>query len=326
MIKVIIKENKLIKEEYTFSDKHPIIRIIRDAIKSRMKPQIIVEIPLKDLFQYKETDHKKNVGASFFYYGNIQRQKFFKVPELQKYSDVDFQKNILTKKIPVTVNISKEPSSDPAKAQIKEFTDNSIELIVNFYVNALSKYKGKDKEIDDLIAHEITHFKQKIDPLINFYGQQIYNLKDINNIKIHSIKDVSLTGTGQKPDLSKVKPSTDVEEYSVDPKEFIPNFNQLTRILFIKLKDTQKDFKNKLDNVNIDSSKLAGEYINMLLRDERFRNEIAGDNDLLYSYLKMNFLAREKEFPKKLLKTLTDKIDNYRSVQFPDYKKRKGVV
>ena len=319
MIKVFIKENKLITEDYTFSDKHPIVRTIRDAIKSRMKPQIIVEIPLKDLFQYKETDHKKNIGASFFYYGNIQGQKFSKVPELQKYSDVDFQKNILTKKIPVTVNISKEPSADPAKAQIKEFTDNSIELIANFYVNALSKYK--DKDLDDLIAHEITHFKQKIDPLINFYAQQISKLKNINNVKVHSIKDVSLTGTGQKPDLSKVKPSTDVEEYSVDPKEFIPNFNQLTRTLFIKLKDTQKDFKIKLDNVNIDASKLAGEYINMLLRDQKFRNEIAGDNDLLYSYLKMNFLAREKEFPKKLLKTLIDKINNYRSVQFPDYKK-----
>jgi len=319
MIKIIIKENKLIKEDYTFSDKHPVISIIRNAIKKRISAQITVDVPLNDLVQYKESDAKKLLGIPFFYYGNIVSQKFSKVPELKDFSNIDFQKSVLNKQIPITVNFLKQTSQDPAFTQVKEFTDNSIELIVNFYINNLLKYK--DVELDSLIAHELTHFKQKIDPIAIAYGQQITVLKNINKLKILSVQDVKPTGVGQKPDLSKIKDPTEMDKYSVDPIEFIPNFNQLTRKLFINLKNIEKDFKSKLDNINIEASKLAGQYINLLMNDERFRDEISGDDELLYSYLKMNFLAREKEFPKKLLKTLTDKIDNYRIVQFPNYKK-----
>jgi len=333
MIKLIIKENKkklqnLLTEAYVFSVDNPLVSNIRNALEPTIKlskpTSFKVDIFLKDLIEYKDTSLSKKNGVPFFYYGNIIGQTFSLTPELKNYLDSNFQTEILNKKIPLEINfLLDSKSTDPAKALIEQNSDKTINLKINFYSSALRQHLKpyNTKNFDALIAHEITHFKQHIDPLVLKYGELAKKEKNYKKLKVLPLMNkgkvtVGLTGVGKKSDLKNVNISTPSEEYAVDQKEFLPNYDQLTKKLFIGLKDREKSnkFKNALSNINIDSSALAGQYVKKLAYDKYFLDEISGEDQLLYDYLRLNFLSREKEMPTKLIKTLTDKINNYRIV------------
>ena len=326
MIKVIIKENKLITEDYTYPDSDKSVDTIRNKLINSFKvnknSSFNINIPLINFIQDLDRNKYKKMGLPFFYYANVEGKKISDIKELNNYDSPDYQNAFRNKKIPVNVNLffDKSIGADPAETQIVTYTDDSIGLIINFYGRALKNFLNpySDKSFDMLIAHELTHFKQKIDAHVLNYGQAINKEKNFNKmINLPISKNgkpiAKPSGIGKKS--VKVDTKTPSEEYAATPEEYIPNYNQITRKLFINVKDNSEDFKNSLYDVSIHPSVLAGKYVNLFSDPEYVKS--VSDNRLLNDFLRINFLARPKEFPADLLKTLTDKIVAFRKINLP---------